>query len=216
MSAAERKLRGLKNRKRSIITSVASIRTFVANYEAERDKCEVAVRLENLMELWKEFNTVQAELEMIEEDNEVLDAYLKERTEFERAYYRVKGTLVLLNQSNSPTVARNSIGSSNDNAGQTHIKLPDIKLPVFSGEYESWLNFHDLFISLVHSSTSLSTIQKFYYLRSSLAGEALKLIQSIPISHDQYSVAWNLLISHYQNLRRLKRTYVQSLFEFPL
>ncbi|XP_062714208.1 uncharacterized protein LOC134290983 [Aedes albopictus] len=137
MSAAERKLRGLKNRKRSIITSVASIRTFVANYEAERDKCEVPVRLENLMELWKEFNTVQAELEMIEEDNEVLDAYLKERTEFERAYYRVKGTLVLLNQSNSPTVARNSIGSSNDNAGQTHIKLPDIKLPVFSGEYEN-------------------------------------------------------------------------------
>lgn len=212
MSAAERKLRGLKNRKRSIITSFTAIKAFISGYQAERDKCEVPVRLENLIALWNEFSSVQTELETIEEEDDALELYLKERMELERIYYRAKGTLLLWNQPASqlaPTQPR-------ENANQACVKLPDIKLPVFSGQFEEWLNFHDLFISLVHSSSNLSTIEKFYYLRSSLAGEALQLIQTIPISNEQYSVAWNLLESHFQNPRRLKRTYVQSLFDFPV
>ena len=94
------------------------------------------------------------------------------------------------------------------------MRLPDVKLPVFTGSMDSWLNFHDLFLSLVHSSADLSNIQKFYYLRSSLAGDALKLIQTITISANNYAVAWNLLETHYQNPARLKQTYVDALFEF--
>lgn len=213
MSASERKLRGLKNRKRSIISSFAAIKAYVAAYQAEKDKCEVPVRLENLVALWTEFNEVQIELETLEESEEMLDTYLKERGEFERAYYRIKGTLLMLDQ---PSSEAQNVAAHQERSNQSsNVKLPDIKLPVFSGDFESWMNFHDLFISLVHSSASLSTIQKFYYLRSSLSGEALKLIQTIPISNEQYSVAWNLLVSHFQNPRRLKRSYVQSLFDFP-
>ncbi|XP_062703711.1 uncharacterized protein LOC134286154 [Aedes albopictus] len=208
MSAAERKLRGLKNRKRSILSSLAGVRNFVNNYQDDRDKREVPVRLENLMDLWTEYNSVQGELDMLEESDEALKTYLKERTEVEKLYYIAKGTLLQLHQT-EPAPARA------DTNQVSHLKLPNIKLPVFDGNFETWLNFHDLFVSLVHTSTSLSTIQKFYYLRSSLAGEALKLIQTIPISNEQYPVAWNLLVNHYQNDRRLKRTYVQSLFEFP-
>ena len=213
MSASERKLRGLKNRKRSIISSFAAIKAYVAAYQAEKDKCEVPVRLENLVALWTEFNEVQIELETLEESEEMLDTYLKERGEFERAYYRIKGTLLMLDQ---PSSEAQNVAAHQERSNQSsNVKLPDIKLPVFSGDFESWMNFHDLFISLVHSSVSLSTIQKFYYLRSSLSGEALKLIQTIPISNEQYSVAWNLLVSHFQNPRRPKRSYVQSLFDFP-
>lgn len=87
MSATERKLRGLKNRKRSIIMSFTAIKAFVSGYQPERDKCEVPVRLENLIALWDEFNTVQTELETMEEENEVLETYLKERMELERKGY---------------------------------------------------------------------------------------------------------------------------------
>lgn len=210
MSAAERKLRGLKNRKRSIVTSFTAIKAFVSGYQPERDKCEVPVRLENLNALWDEFNTVQTELETIEEEDGVLESYLKERMELERVYHRAKGTLLMWNQSSAQLVAYQSAEFGN----QAHIKLPEIKLPVLSGDFEEWLYFHVLFISLVHSSPSLSTIEKFYYLRSSLTGEALQLIQTIPISNEQYPVAWNLLVTHFQKTRRLKRTYIQSLFEF--
>lgn len=95
------------------------------------------------------------------------------------------------------------------------MRLPDVKLPVFSGNLDNWMNFHDLFVSLVHSSHELSNIQKFYYLRSSLSGDALKLIQTIAITANNYLVAWSLLEDHYQNPARLKKSYVDSLFEFP-
>ncbi|XP_058817099.1 uncharacterized protein LOC131680401 [Topomyia yanbarensis] len=214
MSAVERKLRGLKNRKRSIITSFTCITSFVNNFQSERDAIEVPVRLENFVALWNEFNEVQAELESMEESEETMESYLKERTEFEKAYYRVKGKLLLYNKPN--TDSQDSQRRLQEPSSQMpHIKLPDVRLPVFSGDYETWLNFHDLFLSLVHSSAHLSTIQKFYYLRSSLAGEALKLIQTIPICNEQYPVAWKMLEDHFSNPRRLKRTYVQSLFDFP-
>lgn len=214
MSATERKLRGLKNRKRSIVTSFTGIKQFVADYESERDELEVPVRLENLIALWDEFNNVQTELETGEDDDDILEVYLKERLEFERIYYRTKGTLLQWSQTTSTVNAMSQ--QAVEMASQARVKLPDIKLPIFSGKFENWLNFHDLFLSLVHSSPNLSTIQKFYYLRSSLDGEALKLIQTIPISNEQYSVAWNLLKDHYQNPRRLKRIYVQSLFDLPV
>lgn len=199
MSAVERKLRGLKNRKRSILASLSSIGAFLTNYQADQDKREVPVRLENLIELWTEFNTVEGELETLEETDEVLEGYLKERAEVERLYYKAKGMLLQL----SENVSLPSTCFADTNQ-ISQVKLPDIKLPVFDGNFERWLNFHDLFVSLVHTSPNLSTIQKFYYLRSSLTGEALELIQTIPISNDQYPIAWNLLVGRYQNTRRLK------------
>ncbi|XP_055632528.1 uncharacterized protein LOC129773006 [Toxorhynchites rutilus septentrionalis] len=142
-----------------------------------------------------------------------MDAYLSDRTEFEKRYYRTKGILMQFN--NVSSRQQHMQNPQRESPSQMScIKLPDVKLPVFNGQFESWLNFHDLFDSLVHSSTNLSTIQKFYYLRSSLAGEALKVIQTIPITSDQYAVAWKMLVDHFSNPRRLKRIYVQSLFEF--
>ncbi|XP_055527692.1 uncharacterized protein LOC129720263 [Wyeomyia smithii] len=162
--------------------------------------------------MWNEYNAVQTELESLEEDEDVLNAYDKERNDVEKTYYRAKGTLLLHNRqpNHQPTQQR-----PQEPSHPLQVKLPDVKIPIFSGEHEGWMNFHDLFLSLVHSSATLSTIQKFYYLRSSLSGEALKLIQTIPISNEQYPVAWQTLVTHFQNPRRLKRTYVQSLFDFP-
>lgn len=94
MSAAERKLRGLKNRKRSILASLSAIGSFLNGYQADRDQREVPVRLENLIALWAEFNAVEGELETLEDVEEVLEGYLKERTEVERLYYKAKGTLL--------------------------------------------------------------------------------------------------------------------------
>ncbi|XP_062710710.1 uncharacterized protein LOC134288834 [Aedes albopictus] len=212
MSGIERKLRYLNTRRRSILTSLASIEKFVASYQEERDEPEIAIRLEAIVSLWTEFNKVQADLETTDETPDALEQYLKERIEFENSYYKVKGFL----SQRCPTPASMPTHNPPAQSHSNHVKLPDVKLPVFTGNYETWLNFHDLFVSLVHSSLELSSIQKFYYLRSSLAGEALKLIQTIPISATNYSVAWNLLVEHFQNPKVLKRNYVQALFDFPV
>lgn len=201
--STERHIKGLKNRLKSLIASFNLIKNFVEDYQEERDAFEVPVRLENLNKLWADIQRAQSELESLDEAS--VDEQIKDRTDFETAYYRVKGVLLAVNKSpvSSPASTSSSSGSQVP-APSSHVRLPDVKLPVFCGNIDTWLNFHDLFISLVHSSVELSNIQKFYYLRSSLAGDALKLIQSITISANNYIVAWNLLVDHYQNPARLK------------
>uniref|UniRef100_A0A182PWK4 DUF1758 domain-containing protein n=1 Tax=Anopheles epiroticus TaxID=199890 RepID=A0A182PWK4_9DIPT len=66
---------------------------------------------------------------------------------------------------------------------------------------------------MIDSATQYSGVQKFYYLRTSLSGPALQLIQSIPISEENYTVAWKLLLNHYNHPKRLKHLHVEALFE---
>ncbi|XP_055604663.1 uncharacterized protein LOC129752900 [Uranotaenia lowii] len=209
----DRRLKNLRTRHRSLLASFSNIRAFVETYDEEQHECQVAGRLEHLVSLWNDFNGVQAELETLDEAE--IDNHLKQRIEFESSFFEVKGFLLSKNKHSPSTPASSSSHSApHSPAWSSHVRLPDVKLPVFSGSIDSWLNFHDLFVSLVHSSHELSNIQKFYYLRSSLSGEALKLIQTINISANNYIVAWTLLVEHYQKPARLKQSYVDSLFEF--
>ncbi|XP_058446413.1 uncharacterized protein LOC131427338 [Malaya genurostris] len=210
--ATDRRIKGLKLRQRSLLTSFNAITKFVDDYDEEHHADEIPVRLESIIKLWADLNTVQAELESLDEAS--LDEQLKLRMDYESAYYRSKGFLLAKNKINAQCVS-SSASTSRVPPSASQVRLPDVKLPVFNGNLDNWLNFHDLFVSLVHSSVDLSNIQKFYYLRSSLSSDALKLIQTIPLSANNYAVAWNLLIEHYQNPTRLKQTYVDALFEFP-
>lgn len=207
----ERRLKALRTRQKSLLSSFNLIKVYVDNFDDETDAPEVPVRLENLVVLWNDYKQVQNELESLEEPT---DEQFKEKAEFETSYYRVKGFLLSMNKTPLPTSPTSSNSSSQFHGSSSHVRLPDVKLPVFTGNLDNWLNFHDLFVSLVHASLELSNIQKFYYLRSSLAGDALKLIQTIPISAKNYPVAWKLLEDHFQNPARLKQTYLDALFEF--
>ncbi|XP_055590649.1 uncharacterized protein LOC129742731 [Uranotaenia lowii] len=212
--ASERRIKSLKLRIRSLETSFNLIKVFVDNYDEDTQSVEVPVRLENLGVLWTDYSKTQAELEASDvDDMAIVEQQFKQRSQFETEYYRVKGFLLAVNK-HASTPYSHPVQSHAHFPASSQIRLPDVKLPVFNGSLEQWLNFHDLFVSLVHSSSDLSNIQKFYYLRSSLSGDALKLIQTIAISANNYPVAWNLLIEHFQNPLRLKQTYVDSLFEF--
>ncbi|KAI5645575.1 hypothetical protein NE865_02242 [Phthorimaea operculella] len=74
--------------------------------------------------------------------------------------------------------ASGSSGSSG--AGQTpSVKLPIISLPEFDGSFDHWLEYRDTFQSLVHKCPSISKIQKFHYLKSTLKGSAQLVVDSI-------------------------------------
>nr|XP_029727474.1 uncharacterized protein LOC115265663 [Aedes albopictus] len=211
--ATERRIKTLKMRVKSLTASLTHIKLFVDEFDEDTQADEIPVRLESLTKLWEDYSTTQSELESLDENS--LEDLIKERTTLEASYYRVKGFLLAHNKSHvnqsSPSPTQ-SVAHFPMSASQ--VRLPDVKLPIFDGKLENWLVFHDLYISLVHSSTNLSNIQKFYYLRSSLSLSALQLIQSIPLSADNYTVAWNLLLKHFQNPARLKQTYVDALFDF--
>lgn len=69
-----------------------------------------------------------------------------------------------------------------------------------------------MFLSLIDSNLSLSDIMKFHYLKASLHGEALKIVQSVNFSAQNYIVAWQILCNRYDNTRLLVFNHIRLLF----
>lgn len=92
--------------------------------------------------------------------------------------------------------------------------LPSIKLPSFDGKIEKWLEFINVYNSLVHNNLNLDSIQKFHYLKSALSNEALSVISGFEIYPENYQLAYDALYSRYQNPRRLASIYLNSILKF--
>jgi hypothetical protein len=111
----------------------------------------------------------------------------------------------------------NSIGPSI--AVANIAKLPRINLLSFSGRYEDWDSFKDLFSSLVHDAPSLPDSTKLQYLKSftCLSGQAAELVKNVAITSANYRSTWQALETLYYNPRAIiaklfKEFYVITLF----
>ena len=104
-------------------------------------------------------SAVEAEMEEIYIDTE-LDEASKFRSDVKVA--RSKGMKLIAEQTNmvvnNPAQVRDNGSNSN-----THVKLPRLELPTFSGKLTEWQTFWDKFVALVHHS-NLPLISKFTYL----------------------------------------------------
>ncbi|XP_077270949.1 uncharacterized protein LOC143902120 [Temnothorax americanus] len=103
-----------------------------------------------------------------------------------------------------PAQASTPVEHGNDRALKT--SLPRIQLPQFSGEYEKWPSFRDVFRSVIGDQSSISAVERLHYLRSCLKGPAENLIQSLTITSENYDRAWAILSKHYENKRKLIRS----------
>jgi len=70
--------------------------------------------------------------------------------------------------------------------------LPKIDIPSFSGKYEEWKTFKDLFEQLIGSSL-IPDAQKMCVLKTKLHGNAAATIASLAPSEANYRLAWSLL-----------------------
>ncbi|XP_071640000.1 uncharacterized protein [Temnothorax longispinosus] len=62
---------------------------------------------------------------------------------------------------------------------------PRIQLPSFSGKYEDWPSFRDLFVSIL-GREEISDVEKLHYLKACLKGEAEQLVKNIPTTADNF------------------------------
>lgn len=95
----------------------------------------------------------------------------------------------------------NSTTHSRPSTTAFEVKLPQLQIPTFSGEYEEWNAFYDAFTSLVDTNIGLSDVNKMHYLRSSLKGTALKSISRLPVTDANYKIAIKTLLERFQNKR---------------
>lgn len=98
---------------------------------------------------------------------------------------------------------------------ETHVKLPAMNLPKFSGSYEEWPGFSDTFRSAIHENPSYRETQKVIYLRSYLAGKASEKIESLETTAANYSVAWSILERYYDDPVAIINNRIKALFDLP-
>ncbi|XP_050058384.1 uncharacterized protein LOC126550574 [Aphis gossypii] len=94
------------------------------------------------------------------------------------------------------------------------LSLPKIELPKFDGSLINWCAFRDMFTSLVHENRSITDIERFHYLVSCLSGSALNIVKSVPLTSDNYVIAWCALRDRYDNKRLLATAHCDKLFSF--
>jgi hypothetical protein len=95
------------------------------------------------------------------------------------------------------------------------MKLAALNVPVFSGAYAKWAPFYDLYTTLIHNNSSLTTIQNFFYLHSSLSDDAASCVKNLETTVNNYEHAWNNLVTRYNNKKLLVQTHVKSICDLP-
>lgn len=77
-------------------------------------------------------------------------------------------------------------------------------IPKFDGSRENWPGFRLFFETLVDSSDAITDFMKFSYLRKSINEKTLQLIQNVPVTAENFELAWKIITEHYENLHRRK------------
>ncbi|XP_036339791.1 uncharacterized protein LOC118749130 [Rhagoletis pomonella] len=103
----------------------------------------------------------------------------------------------------------------NETQNISNIHLPKIQVPTFSGSYQDWPSFRDLFTGAIDQKTNLTSTQKFHYLKSYLAGEALKLVKHLAPTDSNYLEAWDRLTQRYDRKPLIVRSFIQSFLSLP-
>lgn len=103
----------------------------------------------------------------------------------------------------------------NNNTNSHNVRLPKLTVPIFDGQINDWSNWYELFNSLIHENNSISAIEKFQYLISSLKGDPLAIVKKLPVVGTNYPIALKELTDRYQNTRRLVSGYWNEIYNLP-
>lgn len=102
---------------------------------------------------------------------------------------------------------------SNDKKGV--LKLKPIEIPKFSGALQDWPTFSGLFKTMVMDEPAYNDIERMQYLKTSIGGEAAKLISNMEITAANFGKAWTILTDRFENKRAIRDAHLEQLLELP-
>ena len=104
----------------------------------------------------------------------------------------------------------------NNKPEPSRVPLPKLEIPKFwGGDALQWKSFWDQYNATIHSSTVISNIEKFNYLKNLLTGYALESIPSLSLTDSNYERAIDLLKDHFNNPQILVSSYMKVLATLP-
>jgi len=199
-------------RKRAAVKArMTHIKKYVDSLPETIDMHDVNVRLQLLENAWEEYNAIQDQLEYNDEaqqhelDREaVTETYCELRARIDRIISEDRQARdVSLAESQKPRATH-----ENGNSLTPKIKLPTIEIHKFIGQITEFRHFHDTFSSFIINNQALDDVKKFHYMLSSVTNEAHQLIQNLPVTEQNFHVAWNLLCDGHNNERLIAAAQV--------
>lgn len=190
---------------RSQLNRVACIDTIMSELPADASSLtinDIDSELEQLEALHAEFLTCHTYCELnwpaafIDHEcfhNNIHQAEANAYRKTKRALTRAK-TAILARQAPPPPSAADTRGE---------LKLPDIQLKIFSGEYADWPSFKEMFNELIMKNSRISDMERLHYLRSCMAAGPAELIANFPSIGTSLQPSWEMLNSRYENKRLL-------------
>ena len=107
-----------------------------------------------------------------------------------------------------------SSSADSSTAGQRPaVKLPKLEIVKFKGDYTKWQSFIESFKAAIHSSATLSNIDKFNYLRCYVARDAFNTIEGLSLTNDNYIKALELLEDRYVNKQAIITAHTKNLLK---
>ena len=107
-----------------------------------------------------------------------------------------------------------SSSADSSTAGQRPaVKLPKLEIVKFKGDYTKWQSLIESFKAAIHSSATLSNIDKFNYLRCYVARDAFNTIEGLSLTNDNYIKALELLEDRYVNKQAIITAHTKNLLK---
>ncbi|XP_062535225.1 uncharacterized protein LOC134204419 [Armigeres subalbatus] len=194
-------LRTLSRQERFHLDTMTNIKRFVENFNVERDVGQLEGWKQRAEVLYADFQANRLQIELFGEDTDKKDTDEEDAKIAEEANRLIR-----------QVPATTSDAGNLFNHPYSRIKLPEVKLPTFSGCVSEWITFRDTFKSLIDSNPQLSPIDKLSYLVASLSKDARKVVESVEHTAANYPVAWNLLEKRFDNKKLVVRTLIDALF----
>lgn len=157
----------------------------------------------------------EAHLELVGEatDNSALEGHVTLFEAIEGKYTQVKAALVNAIEAVAAEseVAASVAAASARSARRMEtndIRLEKINLPKFSGEFNKWMGFRDMFEAMVNSQEHLTVAAKYTRLMRSLEGDAAQVVAGFLPTDENYEAAWKTLKDRYDNDRLIVSSHL--------
>lgn len=194
-SLVSKALRELIVKRSSIKGQITKFRNYLGQIKdkglmSNIELVELNLKLTKFETLSVKFDNLQSVIEVI--NSESIDAEVDERDSIEHDIIScIAMAKTIINDHNIDHKDQPQCLHDHSELG---IRLPQIQIEKFSGQYFRWLQFHDTYESLIHNNNRRTPIQKFHYLSSYLEGDAARLISNLEVSSANYSKAWSLIV----------------------
>ncbi|VEN51227.1 unnamed protein product [Callosobruchus maculatus] len=214
-TVAERKLKLLNSKKESIYTTLQTLLDLSKNLTDVTNRTKFLALYHRMESSRQELLTVIDQIQEVsfEIDENHVPSYGSIHTINEICGHIMAAAENIKNPVSSGASTSNS-GNNDQNIARGRPSLPNVELPVFSGDVRQWPTFYEIFRSLIHENPSLSSSDKIYYLIGKLRGEALSICSGISATGDNYDIIWKTLLETYQDKRFLANSYLSQIFGF--